>query len=114
VSTTHLDPILKIDSGDTISYPNTWSHFLNQMQPGVPVETLAKLRLSNPGTARIRSSARFTSTAPNPAMSWKSLQAHPSPSTGEQSSLIPVSSHRLLPQDFPEGQVKYLKLDLPT
>jgi len=46
---TTLDPILKIDSGDTISYPNTWSHFLNQMQPGVPIETLAKLRVSNPG-----------------------------------------------------------------
>ena len=48
-STTPLEPILKVDSGDTISYPNTWSHFLNQMQPGVPVETLAKLRVSDPG-----------------------------------------------------------------
>ena len=46
---TNLEPILKIDSGDTVSYVNTWSHFLNQMQPGVPIETLAKLRLSNPG-----------------------------------------------------------------
>ncbi len=46
---TTLDPILKVDSGDTISYVNTWSHFLNQMQPGVPVETLAKIRVSNPG-----------------------------------------------------------------
>src|SRR4029077_18665842 len=23
---TTLEPILKVDSGDTISYPNTWSH----------------------------------------------------------------------------------------
>ena len=46
---TTLNPILKIDSGDTISYPNTWAHFLNQLQPGVPIEALAKLRVSNPG-----------------------------------------------------------------
>ena len=45
---TTLEPILKVDSGDTISYVNTWTHFLNQMQPGVPVDFLAKQRLSNP------------------------------------------------------------------
>jgi hypothetical protein len=45
----NLPPILTIDSGDTIRFPDTWSHFLNEMQPGVPLDTLAKLRLSNPG-----------------------------------------------------------------
>src|SRR5258708_20395422 len=40
---TTLDPILKIDSGDTISYPNTWSHFLNQIQPAVQSNTLPNL-----------------------------------------------------------------------
>ena len=44
-----LAPILTIESGDTISFPDTWSHFLNEMQPGVPIDTLAKLRVSNPG-----------------------------------------------------------------
>ena len=33
-------PILTVESGDRISFPNTWSHFLNEMQPGVPVEKL--------------------------------------------------------------------------
>jgi hypothetical protein len=45
----NLPPVLTIDSGDIISFPDTWSHFLNEMQPGVPVDTLAKLRVSNPG-----------------------------------------------------------------
>ena len=45
----NLAPIVTVDSGDTISFPNTWSHFLNEMQPGVPVEKLAKLRVANPG-----------------------------------------------------------------
>ena len=43
-----LPPILTIESGDRVSFPNTWSHFLNGMQPGVPVETLAEWRKANP------------------------------------------------------------------
>ena len=46
---TALAPILKIDSGDVVSYRNTWSHFLNQLQPGVPIEKLAAIRVANPG-----------------------------------------------------------------
>ena len=38
-----------IDSGDSISFPNTWSHFLNELQPGVPIDTLVRLRMDNPG-----------------------------------------------------------------
>src|SRR5262249_40933096 len=30
----NLAPILTIDSGDVVSFPDTWSHFLNEMQPG--------------------------------------------------------------------------------
>jgi hypothetical protein len=41
---TNLPPILTIDSGDSISFPDTWSHFLNELQPGVPIDTLARLR----------------------------------------------------------------------
>src|SRR5579864_4292096 len=51
---TTLPLILTIDSGDTISYPNTWSHFLNQLQPGVPVEKLAEMRKRNPDAVPTR------------------------------------------------------------
>jgi hypothetical protein len=30
-----LPTILTIDSGDIVSFPDTWSHFLNELQPGV-------------------------------------------------------------------------------
>lgn len=43
VYNTNLLPILTIDSGDSISFSETWSHFLNELQPGVPIDTLAKL-----------------------------------------------------------------------
>ena len=42
-------PIVTIDSGDIVVYENTWTHFLNRLQPGVPVEELAALRKGAPG-----------------------------------------------------------------
>ena len=44
-----LPPIVTIESGDLVSFPKTWSHFMNELQPGVPVGRLAELRTSNPG-----------------------------------------------------------------
>jgi hypothetical protein len=70
---TTLPPILTVDSGDIISYSDTWSHFLNEMQPGVPVDTLAKLCVDNPGRghrwltscAAFMPSSRRRSSRPN-------------------------------------------------
>jgi acetamidase/formamidase len=41
--------LLEIESGDVVVYPDTWSHFLNRMQPGVTLDELARLRRENPG-----------------------------------------------------------------
>src|SRR2546427_777783 len=41
--------ILEIDSGDTVVYPNTWTHFLNRFQRGVTIQQLAQFRRENPG-----------------------------------------------------------------
>jgi hypothetical protein len=46
---TILPPVLSIDSGESISFPDTWSHFLNELHPGLPLDTLVKLRTNNPG-----------------------------------------------------------------
>ena len=37
----NLPNVLEIDSGDVVVYPNTWSHFLNRLQPGVALTTCA-------------------------------------------------------------------------
>jgi acetamidase/formamidase len=112
---TTLDPILKIDSGDTISYPNTWSHFLNQMQPGVPVETLAKLRISNPGRGphSIIGPVYVNGAEPGDVLEVRYQRIHPF-DWGAVFNNPGSLGTGLLPQDFPEGQVKYLKLDLPN
>jgi acetamidase/formamidase len=42
-------PILTIASGDVVVYENTWTHFLNRLQPGVSIEEMAAMRAGNPG-----------------------------------------------------------------
>lgn len=42
-------PIVTVNSGDVVVYTNTWTHFLNKLQPGVPVEQLAEMRKNSPG-----------------------------------------------------------------
>jgi acetamidase/formamidase len=110
---TTLPPIVKIDSGDTVSFPNTWSHFLNQLQPGVPVDKLAQIRVSNPGRGphSIIGPIFVNDAQPGDVLeirykrllpfNWGAVFNNPgSLGTG------------LLAQDFPQGQVKYLDLDL--
>jgi acetamidase/formamidase len=111
---TTLEPILKIDSGDTISYPNTWSHFLNQMQPGVPIETLAKLRLSNPGRGphSIIGPIYVNGAEPGDLLEVRYTRIRPFDWGAVFNNPGSIGTG-LLAQDFPEGQVKYLKLDLP-
>ncbi len=110
---TTLDPIIKVDSGDTISYPNTWSHFLNQMQPGVPVETLAKLRVSNPGHGphSIIGPIYVNNAEPGDLLEVRYKRIRPF-DWGAVFNNPGALGTGLLAQDFPEGQVKYLKLDL--
>jgi acetamidase/formamidase len=109
----NLPPILTVNSGDTISFPNTWSHFLNELQPGVPVDKLAQLRRDNPGKGphTIIGPIAVKDAEPGDVLevryrkfetyTWGAVFNNPGPlGTG------------LLPQDFPQGQVKYLDLDL--
>jgi len=111
---TTLEPVLKIDSGDTVSFPNTWSHFLNQMQPGVPIETLAKLRLSNPGRGphSIVGPIYVNGAEPGDVLEIRYKRLRPFDWGAVFNNPGSIGTG-LLAQDFPEGQVKYLKLDLP-
>src|SRR5215510_7470091 len=108
-----LPPILKIDSGDVISYTNTWSHFMNEMQPGVPVEKLAELRKSNPGKGphSIIGPIAVNGAEPGDVLEirYKKLQ----PFTWGAVFNNPGSlGTGLLPQDYEQGQIKYMDLDL--
>lgn len=112
---TTLEPILKVDSGDTISYPNTWSHFLNQMQPGVPIETLAKLRVSNPGRGphSIIGPIYVNNAEPGDVLEVRYKRIRPFDWAAVFNNPGSLGTG-LLAQDFAEGQVKYVRLDLPN
>jgi acetamidase/formamidase len=112
---TNLEPILKVDSGDTISYVDTWSHFLNQLQPGVPVETLAKLRVSNPGHGphSIIGPIYVNGAEPGDVLEVRYKRIRPY-EWGAVFNNPGTLGTGLLAQDFPEGQVKYLKVDFPN
>jgi acetamidase/formamidase len=112
---TTLDPILKVDSGDTISYPNTWSHFLNQLQPDVPIETLVKIRVSNPGHGphSIIGPIYVNHAEPGDVLEVRYKRIRPF-DWGAVFNNPGSLGTGLLAQDFPEGQVKYLKIDFPN
>jgi len=110
---TNLQPILTIDSGDSIRFPDTWSHFLNELQPGVPIDTLAKLRMSNPGKGP---QSMIGPIAVNKAEAGDVLeirykQIRPFEWGAIYNNPAAVGTG-LLPQDYPQGQVKYVDLDV--
>jgi acetamidase/formamidase len=110
---TNLAPILTIDSGDVISFPDTWSHFLNEMQPGVTVDTLAKLRVSNPGRGphSIIGPIAVNKAEPGDVLEIRYERIRPY-EWGAVFNNPGSLGTGLLPQDYAEGQIKYVDLDL--
>ncbi|WP_407180471.1 acetamidase/formamidase family protein [Bradyrhizobium sp. STM 3562] len=109
----NLAPILTIDSGEIISFPDTWSHFLNEMQPGVPIDTLAKLRVDNPGKGphSIIGPIAVNKAEPGDVLEIRYERIRPY-EWGAVFNNPGALGTGLLPQDYAQGQVKYVDLDL--
>jgi acetamidase/formamidase len=110
---TNLAPIVSVDSGDTISFPNTWSHFLNEMQPGVPIDALAKMRVDNPGKGphSIIGPIAVTGAEAGDVLEVRYKKCEPF-NWGAVFNNPGSLGTGLLPQDYAQGQIKYLDLDL--
>jgi acetamidase/formamidase len=108
-----LPPILTIESGDWISFPNTWSHFMNELQPEVPVSRLAELRTSNPGRGphSIIGPIAVKGAEPGDLVEIRYRRLRPV-AWGAVFNNPSALGTGLLPQDFPQGQIKYVDLDL--
>ncbi len=108
-----LPPILTIDSGDFVSFPNTWTHFLNQMQPGVPIDKLAELRKSNPGRGphSIIGPIAVNNAEPGDVLEVRYKRLHPLKWGGVFNNPGSLGTG-LLAKEYPQGQVKYVDLDL--
>jgi acetamidase/formamidase len=108
-----LAPILTVDSGDVVSFPDTWSHFLNEMQPGVSVETLARLRTENPGRGphSIIGPIAVNKAEPGDVLEIRYQRIRPY-EWGAVFNNPGSLGTGLLPQDYAQGQIKYVDLDL--
>jgi acetamidase/formamidase len=108
-----LPPIVTIESGDLVSFPKTWSHFLNEMQPGVPVSRLAELRTSNPGRGphSIIGPIAVRDAEPGDVLEIRYRRLRPE-AWGAVFHNPSALGTGLLAQDFTQGQVKYIDLDL--
>ncbi len=108
-----LPPIVTIDSGDSVTFSNTWSHFLNKLQPGVPVDQLAELRKSNPGRGphSIIGPLAVRDAEPGDVLEIRYKRFQPDNWAAVFNNPGALGTG-LLAADYPQGQVKYLDLDL--
>jgi hypothetical protein len=102
-----LAPIMTIDSGDLVSFPNTWSHFMNELQPGVPISRLAQLRTSNPGRGphSIIGPIAVRGAEPGDVAEIRYRRLHPA-TWGAVFNNPAALGTGLLPQDFSQGQIR--------
>src|SRR5215471_2325631 len=108
-----LPPILTVDSGDSVRFPNTWSHFMNELQPGMPITRLAELRTSNPGRGphSIIGPIAVRDAEPGDVVEIRYRRLMPV-AWGVVFNNPAALGTGLLPQDFTQGQIKYVDLDL--
>jgi len=108
-----LPPILTVVSGDWVSFPNTWSHFLNELEPGVPISRLAELRTGNPGRGphSIIGPIAVRDAEPGDVVEIRYKRLRPA-AWGAVFNNPAALGTGLLPLDFAQGQIKYVDLDL--
>ena len=108
-----LPDVLEIESGDVVVYPDTWSHFLNRMQPGVAVEGLAQLRRENRGRGphSIIGPVAVREAEPGDMLAIQFQRLIP---VDWGASFVNPSDlgTGTLPEMFPQGQIRYMNLDL--
>jgi acetamidase/formamidase len=104
-----------IESGDTLVYPNTMSHFLDRLQPGVTIEEIAQLRRDNPGRGphTIIGPVAVRGAEPGDLVACRFDRLLPK-SWGANFNNPGELRTGALPDEFPQGQVKYFDLDLNT
>jgi acetamidase/formamidase len=110
---TTLPNVLEVDSGDVVVYPRTWSHFLDRVQPGVPIADIARWRTENPGKGphSIIGPVAVRGAEPGDVLEVQYLRIRPK---GWACNFHNPGSLKTgaLPDAFPEGQVRYFTLDV--
>jgi acetamidase/formamidase len=109
-------PKLVVNSGDTVSI-ETWSHGMDEVQPGVAIDEIIKLRLANDGGGphSITGPIYVNGAEPGDTMEIRITKIVMKDSgfnfnlPGKQFPAV-----GLLASEFPEGHVEYFKLNSAT
>jgi acetamidase/formamidase len=104
--------ILQIESGDTVVYPNTWTHFTNRFQPGVTVAQLAQWRRENPGRGphTIIGPVGVKGAKPGDMLAVRFLKLTPL-DWGANFNNPGELKTGALPDEFPEGSIRFIDID---
>jgi acetamidase/formamidase len=105
--------IIQIDPGDTVVYPNTWTHFQNRFQPGVSIQQLAQLRRDNPGRGphSIVGPVGVRGAKPGDMLSFRFLKLT-TLDWGANFNNPGDLKTGALPDEFPEGHIKVVDIDV--
>lgn len=102
-------PVMYIESGDTVII-ETMMHSHNQLVPGVPIETLKKLRTDWPGRGPMTLTGPIYVEGAEPGDTLKVKINKIVPRAYGANFNIPGMFGQF-PAEFPDGQVKYFYLD---
>jgi len=104
--------ILQIESGDTVVYPNTWTHFTNRFQPGVSIAQLAQWRKDNPGKGphSIIGPVGVKGAKPGDMLAIRFLKLTPL-DWGANLNNPGELRTGALPDEFPEGSIRFIDID---
>jgi acetamidase/formamidase len=106
--------VATVDSGDVLVYPNTFTHFMNALQPGLTIRQIAQLRLDNPGRGphSIIGPVAVKGAVPGDLLEVRFLKLDPIDfGVNFHNPLLPGIRTGALPDEFPDGQVVYFELD---
>jgi acetamidase/formamidase len=108
-----LPNIVEIDSGDTVVYPNTWTHFLNRFQKGSTIQQLAQYRTENPGKGphSIIGPVGVKGARPGDMLAIRFLTLTPL-DWGANFNNPAALKTGAIPDDFPDGQIKFMDIDV--
>jgi acetamidase/formamidase len=103
--------LFEIDSGDTLVYHDTWSHFLNRLQPGASVDDLARWRREggDRGPHSVIGPIGVRGAAPGDVVAIRYERLDP---VGWGASFVNPGAlgTGTLASEFPQGQVRYLTI----
>jgi acetamidase/formamidase len=104
-------PIVTVNSGDVVVYTNTWTHFLNKLQPDVPISALAEMRKNSPGRGvhSVIGPVAVAGAKPGDVIQVRFLALR---TVGFGANFHNPGELKtgVLPDDFPQGHVHYFDL----